>query len=121
MKCPKCKRKLLPQLFTPTVYLRDISKEPVFSYSYNCECENTIILNEKQLKELEKDTQIRGLRNSTNPIDDCCNMDKETLGSLLTDIIGEIPREKRVYGCEEGTCCFRCIGKNQCTNWYIGV
>lgn len=48
MKCPKCKRKLLPQLFTPTVYLRDISKKPIFSYSCNCECGNVIVLNEKQ-------------------------------------------------------------------------
>ena len=33
-----------------------------------------------------------------------------------------IPQERRIYGCENGSiCCFRCVGKENCHNWYIKI
>ena len=33
-----------------------------------------------------------------------------------------IPQERRIYGCENGSvCCFRCVGKENCHNWYINI
>lgn len=28
--------------------------------------------------------------------------------------------ENKIYACEEGTCCFYCIGKENCNNYRLG-
>lgn len=36
--------------------------------------------------------------------------------------VNEIPQERRIYGCEDGSsCCFRYVGKENCHNWHIKI